>query len=57
MLAFEGRELSEKGQNQQQTQRQYSVTSGIREQATLMDGDSCSLFLRSQSIIHTFSSL
>ena len=27
MLVFEGRELSEKGQNQQQTQRQYSVTS------------------------------
>ena len=34
-----------------------SVTSGIRVQASLMGGDSCSPFLRSKSVIHAFSRL
>ena len=48
ILLFEyTRELLEKGQNQQQTQRSHinSVTSGIRVQASLMGGDSCTLCL------------
>ena len=60
ILLFEyTRELLEKGQNQQQTQRSYIyiVTSGIRVQATLIGGDSCSPFLRSKSVIHAFSPL
>lgn len=60
ILLFEyTRELLEKSQNQQQTQRSYIyiVTSGIRVQATLIGGDSCSPFLRSKSVIHAFSPL